>query len=174
MGSGVLTIMVKLYHYTDKAGYDAIRKTKKILKSSVGKGDAVMGSGVYLTSLSPQGRSKIVIAKNNYDGNQYLFANQQNSDGKVDYWFEFDIPESKLSKYPGKRDIWLYKDQDLSFADHSPTGQGDFNSFGKVKASADELERLKDFLDIIDKATSGAVPWALLIGAALAKANVAQ
>merc|ERR1719369_1170477 len=161
--------MVKVYHYTDKAGYDAIRKTKKVLKSEKSKGDALIGDGVYLTSLSPKGRSKILIAQNNYDGNQYKFATNQEADGKVDYWFEFEIPESKLSKYPGKkRDIWLYPGQDLSFADYSPTAHGDFNSFGAVKASAEELQRLKDFLDTINKKFSDTVPWAVLIGAALA------
>ena len=160
---------MKVYHYTDKVGYDAIRKTKKVLKSDEKTGDAILGSGVYLTSLSPRGRSKIIIAKNNYDGKQYKFAAKQEAESKVDYWFEFDIPESKLSKYPGKRDIWLYKDQDLSFADYSPTAHGDFNSFGAEKASAEELERLKDFLDTIDKKFSGTVPWALLLGAALAQ-----
>ena len=160
--------MVKVYHYTDKAGYDAIRKTKKVLKSEMRKGDAIAGDGVYLTSLSPKGRSKIIIAKNNYDGNQYNYAAKQEADGKVDYWFEFEIPESKLSKYSGKRDIWLYPDQDLSFADYSPTAHGDFNSFGAIKASAEELQLLKDLLDTINKKFSDTVPWAVLIGAALA------
>merc|ERR1719260_662826 len=113
--------MVKVYHYTDKAGYDAIRKTKKVLKSEMIKGDAVCGDGVYLTSLSPKGRSKIII------------------------------PESKLIKEPLKRDVWRYPDQDLSFVDFPPTAQGDFNSFGAVKASAEELQRIKDFLDTINK-----------------------
>lgn len=52
------------YHYTDKAGFDAIRGSKYI-KSSTRQGDMALGRGVYITDLSPQ-NSKDVILKNNY------------------------------------------------------------------------------------------------------------
>ena len=124
-----LTMVIILYHYTDKAGYQAIQKTEKILMSSAAGGDAIAGDGVYLTSLSPRNRSKMMISKNNYDGTQNMFAERQEQDGKVDYWFEFNLPESAVSKYPTKRDIWLYPAQDLLFSDYRPTNHGDFNSY---------------------------------------------
>ena len=58
---------ITLYHYTNRDGYDAIRRTKKILKSE-GPGDAAFGNGVYLTDMSPFAGSKATIAKGNYDG----------------------------------------------------------------------------------------------------------
>jgi hypothetical protein len=167
--------MVNLYHYTDKRGYEAIKSSGKVLKSTDTAHDAKFGVGVYLTSLSPKDRSKIVISKNNYDGARGgPFAQNQVDDGKVDYWFEFDIPDGKLSKCPSKRDVWLFLNNDISFADYPPTNHGDFNSFGKAKPSSEELQKLKDFLDLSIKSTSSALPWAALASLILQRVASAQ
>ena len=164
--------MVKLYHYTDKAGYDAIRRTQKIRKSTDTANDARYGVGVYLTSLSPRNRSKVVISKNNYDGARGgQFAYNQMDDGKVDYWFEFDIDSSKVTAYKGARDIWLFPGNDISFADYPPTNHGDFNSFGKAKPSSEELESLKALLDLANISMSAALPWAALASVVLGRAT---
>ena len=156
--------MVILYHYTDKAGYQAIQKTGKILMSSATGGDAIAGDGVYLTSLSPQNRSKMMISENNYDGAQMMFAERQEEDGKVDYWFEFNLPESAVRKYPAKRDIWLYPAQDLLFSDYRPTDHGDFNSYGAQQPTKIELEVLKDLLGLsIGAFSAGLIPWMLIM-----------
>ena len=66
--------MGKFYHYTNKEGYKAIKKSKKIKKSKTEGVNAVFGYGVYLTSLSPQDRTNRGIANNNYDGSKDKFA----------------------------------------------------------------------------------------------------
>ena len=59
----------KLYHFTDKEGYEAILESGKIKISISGLNDAAGGPGVYLTSIPPNGSfSKLQIAKNNYGG----------------------------------------------------------------------------------------------------------
>ena len=127
--------MGKFYHYTNQEGYEAIRKSKKIKKSKTEGVDAVFGYGVYLTSLSPQDRTNRGIANNNYDGSKDKFARRMLREGRINYWFEFDIPKKMLENCqdldPNKRDIWLLKDYDLDFNRFSMTDCGEFEDFGK-------------------------------------------
>jgi len=153
--------IVVLYHYTDKKGYDAIKKSKKILKSSDTTNDAVYGAGVYLTSLSPNKRSKIEIAENNYDG----IAKAQERHGKVDYWFEFYLPEEVVSSFRSERDIWLYKGKDLCFSDYPATNDGDFHSYGALRVTSDELATLKTLIDHVNPGVSATIPWMYLASA---------
>lgn len=135
--------MVKVYHYTSKEGYEAIKKSKMI-KASRGQGgrDIACGEGVYFTSLAPKNRTKQEIALNNYDGTT---ANTGMLD-KVAFWFEFDIPEGQVIDFTANmgRSVWVLPNKDLTFDDYPPCNQGDFNSFTKMpsKMPASETELL--------------------------------
>ena len=117
--------MGKFYHYTNKEGYKAIKKSKMIKKSKLKGADAVFGEGVYLTSLSPKNRTKGGIAENNYDGGEKPMLEA----GRVNFWFEFEIAEKKLKKAPGGRDVWLLKGSSLKFDDFPMTNDGKFENF---------------------------------------------
>jgi hypothetical protein len=71
------------YHYTDKCGAEAIRASMTLRESKVRIGDAYHGDGVYFTTKSPLGLSKLQIALNNY-GNPEL-AKQRVAGGRLDY-----------------------------------------------------------------------------------------
>ncbi|XP_071115205.1 uncharacterized protein [Haliotis cracherodii] len=91
------------YHYTDKAGVDAIEKSGYIRQSTNPK-YAHFGNGVYGTGMSPA-LGKAAIAKNNYQGGWE--ANLRR--GRVDYAFRFDLPSNKVNRVSKDRDILLYK-----------------------------------------------------------------
>ena len=135
--------MGKFYHYTNEEGYEAIKKSKKIKKSKLNGPDAVFGKGVYLTSLSPQDRTKGGIAKNNYDGGEKPMLEA----GRVNYWFEFNIEdETKLTRCedPDKRNIWLLKD-DLKFP---ISNHGKFEDFKEEDpVPAEDISSLEVFSD---------------------------
>ena len=118
--------MGRFYHYTDEKGYKAILKSRKIKKSKMKVGDAVYGTGVYLTRLSPQDRTKGGIARNNYGHDSLEKARLK--DGRVDYWFEFDIDEARLENVSGERDIWLLMNSSLKFDDFLMTNHGKFEN----------------------------------------------
>lgn len=109
--------MPSLYHYTTKAGKDAILESKKIKKSKapVGGGDdARYGSGVYLTSLPPS-TPKHDLAWNNYDTNTRLVKIMIGR-GKADFVFQFDSEDLPGVEKVGDntdRDIWLFRDADI-------------------------------------------------------------
>ena len=82
---------MKLYHYTNKKAYDAILNDRRILESKDRTMDAVHGAGTYLTPLDPS-HKKEEIAKESY--NDGRAAGKALRDGKLDYWFEFDLDEA--------------------------------------------------------------------------------
>ena len=55
-----------LYHYTSAGGIDGIRTTGVIRQSTDHIRDAMLGAGVYFTSMDPNRYSKEQIAQNNY------------------------------------------------------------------------------------------------------------
>ncbi len=59
----------RLFHYTDKSGFDAIRasgKLKQSQKLTGYNGDAIFGDGVYSSKMSPWWYSKKEIASSNW------------------------------------------------------------------------------------------------------------
>ena len=99
----------RLFHYTDYEGYRSIRRQKVILQSRQSLRDAILGSGVYLTKMSPWHYSKAQIAKNNWL--------DSSATHKVAYviivTFSDDEPGLRRGSKDG-RDIWVYKgDLDL-------------------------------------------------------------
>jgi hypothetical protein len=97
--------MVVLYHYTSSEGCAGILQDGVIRSSTNTTRDAVLGKGVYLTSLPPWTKDKKLI-NNNWDGRtERLFLNKLD---KLNYYIEFNsknLPDVK--KAPGKRDIWM-------------------------------------------------------------------
>lgn len=48
------------YYYTNKAGLDEVR-TNKVIASTTRQGDLMLGSGVYLTDLSPRSAQDVIL-----------------------------------------------------------------------------------------------------------------
>jgi hypothetical protein len=96
--------MVKLYHYTTADGCKGILKDGRIRRSTDTARDAVLGEGVYLTSLQPSTGDWRLI-KNNWDGKRSTMLNKLD---KVDYYIVFDSDDLRdVMKARGKRDIWM-------------------------------------------------------------------
>jgi len=98
---------MKVYHYTNKAGYDAIMASGILLASYKGDSDdAAFGNGVYFTRLPPT-TGKKALAINNYNN---IWATELKN-GKVDYWFELVIPDDQLvpAKTSNGRDVYKNK-----------------------------------------------------------------
>ena len=96
--------MVLLYHYTSAEGCKGILRDGVIRSSTDTKRDAVLGRGVYLTSLPPT-TDDWKLLKNNYDGNRRFLLEQLE---KVDYYIVFDSKDLHgVIKAQGSRDVWM-------------------------------------------------------------------
>jgi hypothetical protein len=96
--------MVLLYHYTSAEGCNGILRHGVIKSSTDINRDAVLGKGVYLTSLPPSTDDWKLI-ENNWDGNIETFFNNLS---KTDYYIVFDsnyLP--RLVKGKGDRNVWM-------------------------------------------------------------------
>ena len=90
--------MVRVYHYTSKAGAEAIERTKLILgsaKTASGGGDAHFGNGVYVTDLPPDKVTKDDLVLNNYDDNDpaALKINRELHGHKVEWVVVIELPD---------------------------------------------------------------------------------
>jgi hypothetical protein len=65
--------MVKLFHYTNRDGFEGICNSKT-LRQSTTTYDAAFGPGVYFTKMSPPKYSKEEIAKNSWDDGNRVSA----------------------------------------------------------------------------------------------------
>ena len=96
--------MVWLYHYTSAEGYTGILSDGVIRSSADTTRDAVLGRGVYLTSLPPSTDNWTII-KNNWDGKRRALLKKLN---KVDYYIVFDSKDLPgVTRAVGKRDVWM-------------------------------------------------------------------
>jgi len=96
--------MVWLYHYTSAEGYTGILSDGVIRSSADTSRDAVLGRGVYLTSLPPSTDNWTII-KNNWDGKRRALLKKLN---KVDYYIVFDSKDLPgVTRAVGKRDVWM-------------------------------------------------------------------
>ena len=98
----------KYYHYTDIPSAVRIGFSQKIRQSEDKHGDAIMGSGTYLTQLGPS-NSKLEVAKNNYDTNPQFYE-RKIQQGKTDACIEVVLPKNEVEVYSGKsqRDVHRY------------------------------------------------------------------
>jgi hypothetical protein len=96
--------MVLLYHYTSAEGCKGILTDGVIRSSTDTTRDAVLGKGVYLTSLPPWTDDWILIT-NNWDDNSQAFFSKLN---QIDYYIVFDSNNlPRVIKAQDQRDVWL-------------------------------------------------------------------
>jgi hypothetical protein len=96
--------MVFLYHYTSAEGCKGILSDGIIRSSADTTRDAVLGRGVYLTSLPPSTDDWRLI-KNNWDGKRRALLKKLD---KVDYYIVFDSKDlPRVTRAAGKRDVWM-------------------------------------------------------------------
>jgi hypothetical protein len=96
--------MVLLYHYTSAEGCKGILSDGVIRSSTDTTRDAVLGRGVYLTSLPPSTGDWRLI-RNNWDGKRRVLLSKLN---KVDCYIVFDSKDLPgVTRAAGKRDVWM-------------------------------------------------------------------
>jgi hypothetical protein len=96
--------MVLLYHYTSAEGCKGILNDGVIRSSTDTTRDAILGRGVYLTSLPPSTDDWRLI-KNNWDGKRRVLLRKLD---KVDYYIVFDSKDLPgVTRAEGKRDVWM-------------------------------------------------------------------
>ena len=92
------------YHYTTKSGAEAIKISKTILKSLLDGRDAILGEGVYFSTLDPKSHTKKEIAEDNW-GN----AGQYNIDiGKMDMVIK--VQDLRPVTPPKRKGVVIYED----------------------------------------------------------------
>lgn len=86
---------VRVYHYTNKAGYKGIVRSFHIKPSDIKQGDASYGSGVYGTELDPS-TPPYTVLHNNYDRDGGINGRGKSKMDRADFVFAFDLPESSV------------------------------------------------------------------------------
>lgn len=101
----------RLYHYTNQAGIEGMKRTSEMRKST--GSHAHFGDGVYFTELLPT-TSKEILAMNNYGKSPGVIETKIRQ-GYLDYYIAVDFPNDDNLKDAshGHRDIWVYKDKNL-------------------------------------------------------------
>jgi hypothetical protein len=96
--------MPYLYHYTSSEGIEGIRSDGVIRSSTNTTIDAIMGKGVYLTSLDPSTKVDDLL-HNNWDDGRKIYEIRLKD---LEYFIRFnsdDLPKARRS--PDSRNIWL-------------------------------------------------------------------
>eukprot|EP00438_Fugacium_kawagutii_P034793 Skav236257 [mRNA] locus=scaffold829:512902:520258:- [translate_table: standard] len=88
--------MVRVYHYTNKAGRDGIIESGQIRPSDIKQGDACYGTGVYATKLEPTCPIWDIL-KNNYDNDGGIQGRGEDKMDRADYYFAYDLPQEKVT-----------------------------------------------------------------------------
>lgn len=103
-----------LYHYTDKDSADKIWESGVIFASREINGDAIFGTGVYLTPFGPE-HGKKFNAFNNY--NTELWQ-QKEDQGKVDCVIMITMSNENIEEIitndSPSRHIFVFKNNDLN------------------------------------------------------------
>ena len=86
---------VRVYHYTNKAGYEGIVESGHIKPSDIKQGDALYGSGVYGTQLDPS-TPVYTILHNNYDRDGGIIGRGEDKMDRANYVFALDLLESSV------------------------------------------------------------------------------
>ncbi|XP_046344560.2 uncharacterized protein LOC124125321 [Haliotis rufescens] len=104
---------ITFYHYTNKAGKDAIVRQKRI-RASDGAKDAVFGRGVYGTTLSPSSGLKKIIY-NNWDGRVDPTKGML---VRAAWAIKVELPKTDVKEAGSERDILIYTGGDLQLDDY--------------------------------------------------------
>ncbi|CAH1773186.1 unnamed protein product [Owenia fusiformis] len=94
---------MKVYHYTSEDGLKGIQSSMMIHESTDTTKDAMLGYGVYFTTMDPGQHSKEEILQNNYDS-----AIRAMHVKRMDYAIEVEIPIGQLKENPGMRNVWVH------------------------------------------------------------------
>jgi hypothetical protein len=95
-----------LYHYTNQKDFNKILQ-EQILRKSPSGSNGRYGTGVYLTSLTPD-KGRNTIKKNNLDGRSHF---RQYADKTEECYLKFkkeDLDDVRFIPTNGGRDVWLY------------------------------------------------------------------
>jgi hypothetical protein len=146
-----------LYHYTDKAGYEGISKTRTIFASTIpGNKTTHYGKGVYFTTLGPEA----IKSKGVHKVIELVFnkINHYSID-KMSYYFEVEVdpkwyPIVALDPFTHKpvNHIWIVADPDHAYEKAEAKGSKvsisidglivpDHHGITKIGTMADELKR---------------------------------
>lgn len=108
--------MSNLYHYTSDEGLRGIQRDGVIRSSADTTRDAILGRGVYLTSLPPETKDTDLM-KNNWDGNRNFYSSKQDNLSQYIQFCKKDLPSAQKSE--GSRDVWrVPNDIDLKTVPH--------------------------------------------------------
>ena len=115
-----LNFSANLYHYTNKNASESIQETEVLKQSTNTIRDAILGPGVYFTSIAPGVKPPIMIVKNNWDGN---YTNEQLNqfiqEGMIDYVVKVSVTRADKSNVfksiqqfdkNSTRDVYVYSD----------------------------------------------------------------
>merc|ERR1719509_356947 len=91
---------VKVFHYTTTMGLEGITKEGVVRKSA----DGFSGEGVYLTSLNPDHFTREQVAQNIYGSPTWQ---ERLAAGNLDCWLEVQVEESRLSRCPLSREVFI-------------------------------------------------------------------
>merc|ERR1719509_629624 len=100
LNEGVREKRVKVFHYTTTMGLEGITKEGVVRKSAKG----FSGEGVYLTSLDPTLFSREQVAQNIYGSPTWQ---ERLAAGNLDCWLEVQVEESRLSRCPLSREVFI-------------------------------------------------------------------
>ena len=96
--------MAIYYHYTGREGYEGILATGAIRPSLKDRGanqpgDAGLGEGIYVTTIVPAEVSRARFDQIAMYEIQYELFSLTESEGKLDYFFELNLPEERITGF---------------------------------------------------------------------------
>ncbi|CAE7464129.1 unnamed protein product [Symbiodinium natans] len=91
---GICYSPIRVYHYTNKAGYDGIVRSDAIRPSDIKQGDAYYGRGVYCTKLDPS-TPIFQVLTNNYGLDGGFHNRGADKMDRADYVFVFEVDLDK-------------------------------------------------------------------------------
>lgn len=116
---------MRLFHYTNKSGYQGI-----VSKGVIQSGGGNYGTGVYLTDLNPDLYERSTIARAIFR----LGGSFNEKKGKLDFYVEIEIPDGKVKEH--RDHVFIYPSNQLSLQEYKVHSQGDFESWTKVANAA--------------------------------------
>ena len=146
---------VRVYHYTNEAGYFGIRDSGHIKPSDIKQGDAFYGSGVYGTQLDPS-TPVYTILHNNYDRDGGINGRGKDKMDRADYVIALDLDESSVEIVDtnGSRSVLCF-----GGGEAVPLGEATFH--GPADDVALEVEREQRFQEFLSQDSILAKAWQL-------------
>ena len=145
---------VRVYHFTNKAGYQGIVGSGHIKPSDIKQGDAFYGCGVYVTELGPS-TPFYSILHNNYDKDGAIFGRGDDRKGHASHVIALDLPESSVKIVDNQsRSVLCF-----GGGEAVPLGEATFH--GPADDVALEVEREQRFQEFLSQDSILAKAWQL-------------